>query len=108
MRAVQGLFITYLPFMIAGGIVFGVAGFYVYRGSLVARRIGQINSVLGVVWISAYMAASYRIMQTMVDFPMYQSPAFQWASIVINLLIFLAFPAALLYILRRPKIAESN
>src|SRR5258707_614475 len=51
MRAVQGAFITYLPFMIAGGLVFGVAGFYIYRGSLVARRIAQINTVLGFIWV---------------------------------------------------------
>src|SRR5580765_3691317 len=69
MRAVQGAFITYLPFMIVGGLVFGVAGFYIYRGSMVARRIAQTNAVLGFIWVVAYSITSYRIMQTMVDLP---------------------------------------
>ena len=103
MQAVQGAFITYLPFMIAGGMVFGIAGFYIYRGSLVARRIAQTNAVLGFIWIIAYSITGYRVMQTMQDLPIYQDSVFQWASIIINLIILLAFPASLLYILRLPK-----
>jgi hypothetical protein len=102
MRAIQGVFISYLPLMIAGGVVFGVAGIYIYRGSLVARRIAQTNAVVGFGWIIAYMIASYRVMQSMHELPISQSPVFQWASIIVNLIILLAFPAALLYILRHP------
>src|ERR1051325_4941181 len=106
MRAIQGLFITYLPFMIAGGLVFGVAGLCIYRGSRSARLIAQINTFLSLVWIAAYFIASYQVMQTMKDFPMYQDPVFLWASILINLIIFLAFPAALFFILKSPSAGE--
>ncbi len=102
MRAVQDTFITYLPFMIAGGLVYAVAGFYIYRGSRVARRIAQLNIVLGVIWIIAYTITSYHVMQTMTELPIFPGPAFQWFTIIINFIIQLAFPAALLYILWRP------
>src|SRR5690242_7147028 len=47
MRTVQDIFVAYLPFMAAGGLVFCVAGIFIFRGSLVARRIAQINALLG-------------------------------------------------------------
>jgi hypothetical protein len=100
MYLIQGAFITYLPFMIAGGIVFAAAGFYIYKGSLLARRIGQVNALLGVVWIAAYSYASLRLMQT-IDMPIYQDPIFKWAMFAINIIFLLAFPALILYILQK-------
>lgn len=105
MRAVQDAFITYLPLMIAGGLVFGIAGFYIYRGSQSARRIAQTNAVLGFVWIIAYTIMSYRVTQMMAGPPFNISPQFIWSSIVVNLIIQFAFPAALLYMLRSPRTA---
>ena len=104
MIAVHGVFITYLPFMIAGGLVFAAAGFFIYRGSPAARRIAQVNTVVGVVWIITYSITSYRMIQKMPMLPpVYQDPVFQWGSIIVNLIILLAFPAALFYILSHPK-----
>jgi hypothetical protein len=100
MYSIQGAFITYLPFMIALGVVFAAAGFYVCKGSRLARRIGQINAVLGIVWIAAYSYASLRLMQT-IDMPIYQDPIFKWAMFAINVIFLLAFPALILYILQK-------
>jgi len=107
MAAVQNTFITYLPFMIAGGLIFGVAGYFIYRGSLAARRIAQINALLGFVWIIAYSIRSYRVLQTMIDlgFPLNLSPASQLVMIIGNTIFMFVFPSALLYILKRPKAA---
>ncbi|MBP6211779.1 MAG: hypothetical protein KA447_01980 [Pyrinomonadaceae bacterium] len=103
MRAVHETWITYLPFMIAGGVIFGVAGFYIYRGSSVARRIAQITAVLGIIWIFAYSIAAHRVIQTMTELPFAQGSAFQWAITIVNLILFLAFPVALLFVLSSPK-----
>ncbi|MBK8150629.1 MAG: hypothetical protein IPK58_21125 [Acidobacteria bacterium] len=61
MRAIQDTWITYLPFMIAGGVIFGIAGFFIYRGSSFARRIAQTTAVLGIIWIFAYSIAAHRL-----------------------------------------------
>ncbi|MBK7394501.1 MAG: hypothetical protein IPI64_14605 [Chloracidobacterium sp.] len=107
MRAIHTTWITYFPFMIAGGVVFVVTGFYIYRGSPLARRIAQLTAVLGIIWIFAYVIAAQRVIQTMTELPFAQEPVFQWVLIIVNLIFLLAFPAALLFILSRPKADET-
>lgn len=94
MRAVHSTWINFFPFMIAGGVIFGVAGIYVYRGSLIARRISQITAVLGIIWTFAYSIAAYRVMQTMTGLPFTQGPVSQWFLIVVNTIFIIAFPTA--------------
>jgi len=44
-------------------------------------------------------------MQAMADPPFNQSPAFQWVTVIGNMIFQFAFPIALLYVLGRPKAA---
>src|SRR4051794_39567850 len=62
MEAVHSVWIIYMPLMLAGGLAFLVAGYRVLYGSELARRIAQVNAVLGYVWLAAYAVSCYRIM----------------------------------------------
>lgn len=107
MHAIQGVAFIYFPIMIVGGIIFGVAGFHVLRGSLAARRIAQANAICGYIWIIAYSYSCYQAMDANGPTPHWMSESastiLQWFSIVVSALMFAAFPTALLYILSRPQ-----
>lgn len=106
MYAIHGVWFVYLPIMIVGGVIYAVAGFYVRRGSLPARRIAQANAIVGYIWAIAYSVSCYRIMQIMpppIDLSEPASMAFKLVTMIFGTLVSAAFPTALLLILCRPS-----
>lgn len=109
-RAIHNIFLLYLPLLLAGGISFTIAGYFIRGGSLVARRVAQATAVCGYVWVLAYLASVYRSWDLFVP-PMMLSEAsfepfsqvFKWCSLVGNGLVAAAFPTGMLYLLSRPR-----
>lgn len=111
-RAIHGVWFIYFPLMIAGGFVFAVAGFCVVRGSLVARRVAQLNAICGYAWLIAYAISCYQIMDVIGPPPGTLGAAansiFLWLSLTVGTLIPAAFPTALLFLLSRPRTADAR
>ena len=111
--AMHGVMLVYLPATIAGGIIFAVAGFFVQRGSLAARRVAQANAIAGYVWVIAYSISCYQI-SNVASPPLDRLPesariVLQGISVVLGALFAAAFPTGLLYVLSRPsRIARSE
>lgn len=106
MLAIHRIWFVYFPIMIVGGLVYIGTGYYVRRGSLIARRIAQANSICGYVWVIAYSISCYQIMDIVGPppnvLPELARSVLQWFSIVFSTLISAALPTGLLYILSRP------
>ena len=106
MQAVHRVWFTYLPIMIAGGVVFAVAGYYLSRGSLTARRIAQANAIAGYVWLAAYIMSCYPLMDDLMPQGILPAPvriAFKWFTLIFGTLQGAAFPTLLLFLLSRPR-----
>lgn len=105
--AIYGVWIIYLPMMVAGGFIFVICGFYVRQGSMVARRVAQIAAICSYAWIIAYAMSSYRIAaaisQAIKILPEPVGVAFLWLSIAATILISAAIPTAILYSLGRSR-----
>lgn len=121
MHAAHGVMYVYLLIAIAGGIVYAVAGFYVRRGSSIARRVAQANALAGYLWIATYLISTNRLASAFME--PFAAPAdtvpepmvlmFQLFAILfyalapvstfVSVQISAAFPTALLYILSRPR-----
>ena len=103
--AIQQIWVIYFPIMIIGGFVYAIAGFYILRGSLVARRIAQANAICGYAWVMAYSIRCYEVMDVIGPHNIGE-PArsvLQWSIMFISVLSGMAFPTALLYLLSRPR-----
>ncbi len=103
MDAIHGVWLVYMPLMIAGGLVFAVGGIGLVRGSEIARRIAQANAVLGYVWLIAYGVSCYRIMPLFEELSGLPMRLFGVVSILVTTLIFATVPTGLLYLLSRPN-----
>jgi hypothetical protein len=106
LAAVHSIWNTYLPLTLAGGAVFAVAGYYLYRGSTVARRVAQFNALAGYVWTIAYLVAVCQAAALwhpdFFDIPEPFATVWKWTSIVLGTLMSLGIPTALLLLLSRP------
>ncbi len=105
MLAIHHVWLIYLPLMIVGGLIFVGAGWWLYRGSQVARRIAQATALGGYVWVAAYTVSCYQIMDDIMPrgLPEPARVAFMWLSLVSGTLIGAAFPSVLLFFLSRPR-----
>jgi hypothetical protein len=105
--AIHRVFIMYFPWIMLMGIIFAVAGFYVRKGSLVARRVAQFTALCSYVWIIDYTISCHEIMDVLGApvpvIPPWAMTIFQWLSLVAGTLIGAAFPTGLLYVLSRPQ-----
>ena len=107
MRDAHTVWLTYMPFTIGGGILFAVCGLLIYRGSTPARRVAQLNAVLGYVWGIAYSWSCSRLVDRFA-FPEFElnDSSIEWLKIVslaASLIFNAAIPTALLFLLSRPK-----
>ncbi|MBA3313917.1 MAG: hypothetical protein M3552_01265 [Planctomycetota bacterium] len=106
MHAIHGVWFTYLPLTIVGGICFALAGFQIHRGSRPARRVAQATAIGGYIWIIAYAISCYRILDVIGAavgaFPESANEGFRWLTLA-GTAIFAAFPTSLLYLLSRPQ-----
>jgi hypothetical protein len=107
MHAIHGVWFIYLPITIVGGIIYMVAGYYMRRGSNIARRVAQVNAIAGYVWVITYSISCYQIMDVIGPPPgvlsEFGGAVFQWFSLIAGTLMGAAFPTGLLFILSRPK-----
>ena len=104
-NAIWDIWVVYFPFMILGGLVYAIAGFYILRGSLVARRVAQANAICGYAWVIAYSIRCYEVIDVIGPHNIGE-PArsvFQWLIMFISVLTGLGLPTALLYLLSRPR-----
>jgi len=102
MHAVHRVWLLYMPLMIAGGLVFAIAGIGLVLGSRIARRVAQANAVLGYLWLLAYGVSCYGVMSLFEELSGLPMKLFGLASIIVTTLIFATVPTGLLYLLNRP------
>jgi hypothetical protein len=103
-EAIHLTWLIYMPLMIVGGLVFAVTGVGVFRGSEIARRVPQVNALLGYIWLAAYAVSCYHVWQ--IPFPGLNESAidiFRWISLISGTLGAAVLPTALLYALSRPR-----
>ena len=106
MDGLHRICLLYLPVMILGGMVFAVSGFYIRRGSLVARRCAQLNAVCGYVWGFCNAFSCWKVGSHLGPPPGIPSTVYFAMQIVCGVggvLMFVAIPTVLLLILNRPK-----
>jgi hypothetical protein len=103
MDAIHGVWFIFFPLMIAGGIVFAIAGYYLRRGSQTARRVAQVNALLGYLWVIGYIFSCYRVIDVIAPSPEFVpaevSRGFQWFSLVLGFFMSAGFPTGLLLVL---------
>jgi hypothetical protein len=108
MNAVHGIWMIYMPLMLAGGVVFIVTGYRLLYGSELARRIAQTNAVLGYFWLAAYAISCYRVLPIFEEEMFSHSPfpfpkAFGLISVVGTTMIAALIPTGLLLVLSRVR-----
>ncbi|MCE9552504.1 MAG: hypothetical protein K8T91_03880 [Planctomycetes bacterium] len=105
MKAVHSVMFLYLPLLMLGGVVLAVAGFYVVRGSRLARRIAQVTAVCGYVWLGGYVYGCYQVIFTLHPTATDVAPravmVFDWFSLIGGTVLGAAFPSGLLFLLSR-------
>jgi hypothetical protein len=111
MHRMHDIWLLYMPLMLAGGVVFAIAGFRLLYGSQLARRVAQINASVGYLWLIAYALSCYQFAPTMLDLfasfpgspPKPALTAFFHFSIVGTTLFQAVLLTGLLYTLSRPR-----
>ena len=110
--AIHGVWAIYMPLMIAGGLMYAITGLCLRYASEFARRLAQINAVLGYVWLAAYAVSCYHLVPTceklwgLMPSPVIES--FGVVSIVGTTVIFAAIPTGLLVSLSRERTSDST
>lgn len=107
MRAGHAVWLTYMPFTIGGGLVFAVCGLLIYRGSNHARRVAQLNAVLGYAWGIGYSWSCSWLVDRFAfpEFELNESSIelLRIVSLIVGLIGASAIPSAVLFLLSRPK-----
>ncbi len=109
MNAMHRLWFLYMPLMFAGGLVFAICGWRIYRDSVIARHVAQCNAVLGYLWGIAYTLAAVALMDQFGkhEIPFELSPqlmaGYRWFVIIASIAFNSLFPTGLLLILPQPK-----
>ena len=98
---------TFGPWMLLGGTILAIAGYYIRLGSSLGRRVAQIVCVLAFVWIFAGLSDGYRIFPLFSPSSLRDQPSLatvvKWVCLVGNGLIYSLFPLFLLVVLHRPR-----
>ena len=97
----------FVPWMLLGGIILAIAGYYVRLGSAFWRRVAQLVCVSSFVWLLAVLIDGYHIFPLISprffqDQPSFAT-AFKWICIIGNGLIYSSFPLFLLFVLHCPR-----
>jgi hypothetical protein len=105
MQALHNTWLFFLPLLMIGGITFACAGYYTFRGSIVARRIAQATAICSYIWLVGYSVSCAQVVD---GFslppglnPDVAMPVLRWVTIVFGILLSAVFPTSLLYILSR-------
>ncbi|QDU28347.1 hypothetical protein ETAA8_34470 [Anatilimnocola aggregata] len=103
---IHGIWFFYMPLTLVGGLVFAISGYYLYRGSNVARRVAQLNAICGFAWTVAYAIScgqASEIQAELMSMPAPMVALNRWFTIIATIVFGSLFPGALLIVLIRPK-----
>jgi hypothetical protein len=107
MRDMHTVWLTYMPFTVGGGILFAVCGLLIYRGSNHARRVAQLNAILGYAWGSGYSWSCSHLVERFfvpgVELSESSIEVLRIGMLIMSIIFNAAIPTALLFLLSRTK-----